>query len=416
MTNNGILLLLRHATGLDLSEDAVERAIRMRMKQCQMTDRDQYAVRALNQGDELNALIDLTVVPETWFFRDSKAFAAAARFAIERLANGARLVRMLSIPCSTGEEPYSLAMALLDAQVDPSTISIDAVDISHGAIDRARQGVYFRNAFRSSDLGFRRRYFIEEGDAYRLQRPVREMVNFQCGNLLTFGESASLSRYDIIFCRNLLIYFDEPTQQAAIRKLHALLAGHGVLFSGHAEISLYSKHEFVMANYAGAFVLRKNASPDAPVKPRQSAPRRRNIVKPVASAAPVRRQQPAAASCSASDAGPGKPDRTAPDALLLEAKQLADQGNLHAAVDKYRAYLGIVPDSADAYFMLGLISEHDRDIEQAEAALRRAVYLDPNHYDALCHLALLTEIHGNAADAIALRERAARVFRRRSEE
>ena len=104
------------------------------------------------------------------------------------------------------------------------------------------------------------------------------------------------------------------------------------------------------------------------------------------------------------------------DALLAQARQLADEGKTEAATTTFRSYLQRVPDSAEAYFMLGLLSEQNQDEHAAEECLRRAIYLDPDHYEALCHLALLTERAGNRAGANNLRERARRVFRRRPEE
>ena len=123
--------MLKDATGLNLPRSAVERAIRARMEALGQSDRKQYA-HDLMQGalpGELAQLVELVVVPESWLFRDPRAFTLATEYVKARLARGARLVRILSLPCAGGEEPYSMAMALCDACVPLNAFMIDAVDI-----------------------------------------------------------------------------------------------------------------------------------------------------------------------------------------------------------------------------------------------------------------------------------------------
>ncbi|UUZ55453.1 hypothetical protein LP419_06995 [Massilia sp. H-1] len=202
--------LLQRETGLDLSSTVVERAVAERVAALGLDDAARYP--SLLTGTELQALAELVVVPESWMFRDPEAFGAAARFVQERLAAAPRrTVRILSIPCSHGEEPYSMAMALKDAQVPGASFLIDAVDLSHVALARARLGRYTKNAFRGGDQSFRERHFTQDGSEFQIDQALRAQVNFSQGNLLTIDAAASTGRYDIVFCRNLLIYFDEAT-------------------------------------------------------------------------------------------------------------------------------------------------------------------------------------------------------------
>ena len=185
--------LLKETMGLDpasIGTSAVQRAVRSRMRAAGVSEADDYWLRLDGSRAALQALIEAVVVPETWFFRDPQAFSAMARLAAEawpaRRAQGGRL-RLLSLPCSTGEEPYTMAMALLDAGLPAAAFAIDAVDISGAAIDRARRGVYGRNSFRGADLGFRNRHFARTLPGYAISPAVRGCVTFGQSNLFADG-------------------------------------------------------------------------------------------------------------------------------------------------------------------------------------------------------------------------------------
>ena len=403
---------LRQATSLDLTRTAVDTAVRKRMRDLRANDHAAYIAQAMRDQDELTALIDLVVVPESWFFRDVDAFNAARSFVVTRINEVKRPIHILSIPCANGEEPYSMAMVLLDAGLSQNDVVIEGIDISFQAIERARQGIFPRNAFRTPDLSFRDRFFNSRGDAFDLAPEVRKMVRFRCGNLLNPDQQLQSSRFDLIFCRNLLIYFDEPTQRAAIARLNDLLMDDGLLFAGYAEATTFCQHGFSMAPFPKAFALRKTSS----------------VVKfaPMVSAkSPVRRSQMRTAAAAVVKSRPrlqmtGTTAPAAPtarlDELLRHGRELADRGTLDDAERAYRQCLQIAPDCAEAYFMLGLLNEQNENIAAAAEYLRRAVYLDPNHYDALCHLALLAGHEGDNNNAKQYRRRAARVYQRRNAE
>jgi chemotaxis protein methyltransferase WspC len=435
--------MLKDATGLNLPRSAVERAIRARMEALGQSDRKQYA-HDLMQGaapDELAQLVELVVVPESWLFRDPRAFALATEFVKARLARGARLVRILSLPCAGGEEPYSMAMALCDACVPLDAFMIDAVDISADCIARAEAGIFGRNAFRAQDLAFRDRYFTPvggDGGEYAITSSLRQRVRFRQGNVLAGGATPAAS-YDIIFCRNLLIYFDRPTAAAAAAQLSALLADDGMLMAGYAEVPVFTQNGFVPLHYQHAFALRKAV--DQPPSPawanlpgfaapaaRPSATARRvaplrtpAAAAPTAHIAPAHRARPAAVSAAgpaARAAAPAAPPLPAPapaptpDQMLAAARQLADQGKLKEAAAACKALLAQKPETAEAYFILSLLAEAAQDTGQAEQQLRRCLYLQPDHYEALCHLALLAEQGGNRSAAATLKARAARAYER----
>lgn len=396
--------LLRQQTGLDLTQSVADRAVASRLAHLGQTDPDEY-LRTIG-ADELKALIELVVVPESWMFRDADAFTAVIRFVCEKLAAAPeRTVRILSLPCAGGEEPYSIAMALQDAGVPAASTLIEAIDLSDAALERARQGRYTRNAFRGVDLSFRDRHFVQVGNEYQINDSLREQVRFSQGNLLALDASTAAGRYDILFCRNLLIYFDEETTDTAIGKLRMLLADDGMLFAGYAEVPAFCSRGFTPLRVPGVFALKKERRGERGAAPAaDSTPLRAPRPQPVPARAPAPRSKPAA------------PAAADPALLLQQASRLADQGDYPGAKSACNAVLAIKPDSADAYFILGLVGECENKPGVADDYWRRCVYLQPDHYEALCHLALLAEQQGDAAQAASYKQRAARVYSRRDDD
>ena len=400
--------MLRRVTGLNLSRSVAERAVRQRMAQQHVSDPDAY-LQALTPN-ELTQLIELVVVHESWLFRDAQAFITATQFIQERLLRAARPIRILSLPCAAGEEPFSMAMALLDAGIPDAAFSIDAVDLSPSCIARANCGIYGRNAFRSQNMDFRERYFKHVGaDDYRIIDAVRARVQFKQGNLLQFDSITHAKYYDVVFCRNLLIYFDKATIRAAVAKLAAILADDGVLFAGYAEVPAFCRHGFIRLPQRQAFALKKNLglAPLPKVAPcsKLAPPLARATPVCVVPPAPVKAMPEPAAATTASPVGA--------ENLLEQARKLADLGQFKEAGLKCHAHLAQAPDAADAYFILGILSEHAKQMRLAEDYWRSCIYLQPDHYEALCCLALLARQHGDQAGAAAFKARAARVFKRR---
>lgn len=399
--------LLQRQTGLNLSESVVERAVAERVAKLGLRDSAHY-LGTLDEA-EFQALTELVVVPESWMFRDGEAFAAAVRCVGEKLAaSPTRKVRILSIPCAGGEEPYSMAMALKDAGVAPASVLIDAVDLSETALARARAGRYNRNAFRGADLAFRDRHFTRHGNEYQIDPSLREHVSFSQGNLLTIDTSLNAGRYDIIFCRNLLIYFDDATTAGAIARLRLMLDDDGALFAGYAEVPAFCSNGFTPMRMPGAFALKKERravarGATAPVETATAPPPR-----PAAAPARLRSAAPPAKPAATAPA----PAPPSPAALLEQASRLADSGELAPAAALCHEVLRLDPGAADAYFILGIVSECERKPGVADGYWRRCIYLQPDHYEALCHLALLAEQQGDSAQAAALRQRAARVYGR----
>ena len=405
--------LVRARTGLAIADDMLGRAIRQRLRERQEGDAEDYMARVLDDEAEFADLLDLLVIPETWFFRDPQAIAHAARFAQERHARSGAPVRLLSLPCSTGEEPYTLAMALFDTGLPAQAFEVTAVDINEPSLERARRGLYGRNSFRARDLSFRDRYFAPEGDRHRLAERVRNQVRFRQGNILQLGSLRDGTAFAVVLCRNLLIYFDDQTQGRALSHLAALMHDDGLLCVGSSEMVSAMRHGFASLGvaHASALVKRQAVAPEQPRPPTPAAPPRRKAAPrpPAAANLPARLR-----ARSTPSPAPATPVSAAP-APLEEARRLADAGRGTEAEALLRNLLETDRSQAGAHFLLALILPDARAAE-AERALRQALYLEPGHYPALCRLALICERAGRLDEAGRLRERAARIQTRAGDE
>lgn len=404
---------LKERIGLDVAsvgEAIIERAVRQRSQAVQAPTPGEYWQHLQSSENEQQALIEAVIVPETWFFRYPESFATLARLALARLAEikQMRALRILSLPCSTGEEPYSIAMALLDAGLAPHQFKVLGLDVSPLSVERARRGVYGKNSFRGGDIAFRDRHFTECGDGFHIADRVREQVRLQVGNLLDPALLANEASYDFVFCRNLLIYFDQPTQKQVFDVLKGLTHVDGVLFIGPAEGSLLGRHGMRSIGVPQSFAFSRQAEPVTPEPvfvPMPTPPRR---VAPV----PVK---PRPFSTASNQAGPIKAPPSDAGTLLSRIASLANEGKSAEARAACEQYLNSHPPAAQVFYWLGLLSDVAGSALEAQGFYRKALYLEPQHPQALMHLAALLESQGDSAGARRLQARAARSERADSE-
>ena len=420
--------LLHERIGLDagtVGVSGLNYALKQRMAACAITDPSLYWRRLAVTPQEQQELINAVIVPETWFFRDPKAFVAMARQALAIRAKGkvaeGRALRLISLPCSTGEEPYSMAMALFDAGLAASDFAIDAIDISTRNLAAAAQAVYGRNSFRGADLEFRARHFNAVEGGYRPHAEIRRQVRFRHGNLLDpLGIDAE--PYDVVFCRNLLIYFDRDTQERALDRLHRILAPHGVLLVGSGEAGLPLQCGFSSLRIPMAFAFAKRDVAERQPKPVPPPPTAPAVRKPPAPAAPLRTRvspsrtapppPPTPPTPSAPPAPPPAPSRDAAGESLDIVERAANEGRLDEARQAARRHIDAFGPSAAALYLLGLACDADGAADEAVEAYRKVLYLAPDHREALAHLALLLRQRGDLAGAKAFSDRLGRLEKR----
>ncbi|AGL82943.1 CheR family methyltransferase [Pseudomonas protegens] len=406
---------LKERIGLDVASVGpaiIERAVRQRCNALYARSSDEYWQKLQGSRDEQQALIEAVIVPETWFFRYPESFATLVKLAKARLAQikGMRALRLLSLPCSTGEEPYSIAMALLDGGLAPHQFKVDGLDVSPLSVERAKAALYGKNSFRGQPIEFRERHFNpEEGERYRLSERVREQVRLQVGNVLDPGLLASEPAFDFVFCRNLLIYFDQPTQRQVFEVLKRLTHEEGVLFIGPAEGSLLGRLGMRSIGIPQSFAFSRHHEPEpAPVVLPQPLP----LPVPVRSLVPpAPRPRPFARRPVAAPLSDGALMESDAASLLATIAALANEGKSAEARAACERYLQQHEPVAQVFYWLGLLSDVAGNAMEAQGYYRKALYLAPQHPEALAHLGALLASQGDVAGAQRLQERAARSVR-----
>jgi chemotaxis protein methyltransferase CheR len=214
-------------------------------------------------GEELQLLISRFTVNETYFFREDYQFACLTSDLLPALLAGRsakRPIRIWSVPCSTGEEPYSLAIWLLEnfPGIDNHDIDITGSDIDMAALDAAAAGVFGARALQRLPPALIERYFVREPDgSRRIIADLRGSVSFTRVNLIDLAGLAGHRGYDVVFCRNLLIYFDDASRQVAAEALYGAMAPGGFLCLGHSESMSRISARFTVRRFPGAVVYQK---------------------------------------------------------------------------------------------------------------------------------------------------------------
>ncbi len=399
-----IIQILKNGIGLDAStigERTVEKILMQRMMICKIDSIDEYYQLLCRDRNEVNELLEFAVIPETWFFRDARPFEIMFRQMQSALIkNRPRQFNILSIPCSTGEEPFSIAMHLIDNGLPEQCFNIDAVDISSRALDYAAQGTYGKNSFRGNGYqAYQHKYFHQTGELFKLEELIHKKVNFSRLNIL-HGDELRREKYDFILCRNLLIYFDVATKHTAFVNLAKLLKKTGLLFIGHSEFGAVPKEIFKNMGSDYAFALCQHTHPDV-VTPEQKPASKKPLLKTVQRA--TFEQHIRATENDEDDTQDNDTDK-----LLQQAERLANSAQYAQAEKICQQLISKDASQVKAFYLLGLIASGKQDTEVAESMFRKTIFLEPRHYEALSHLSLLLEKKGDQKNAELFRQRASR--------
>lgn len=257
--------LIRITCGFALEggrEDTLVQSIQKRMKKRNVEFIEGYHALLIREVSEIHALIELLTVNETYFFREPEHLKLVVDTLIPELLafRKSGTIRILSVGCSTGEEPYSIAMLLRErfGAESEKLFHITAVDIDTNVIDKARKGIYHKPSFRGMDSQLLERYFIEETEGqYRVCENIRKQVKFEVMNLLCGNYSIGMSLPDFIFYRNISIYFPQDVQRRVFNRLADLLNEWGYLIVGAAETLHHDLGIIPMVSRNSLFFFRK---------------------------------------------------------------------------------------------------------------------------------------------------------------
>jgi chemotaxis protein methyltransferase CheR len=413
--------------------------------------------------EEIASLAGELTVAETYFFRNADQFRALVEAALParmeaRERERDRSLSLLSAGCASGEEAYSLAIALRERALDPSWgVSITAVDVNPAMLDKARRGRYSSWALRETPPEIQRRWFREEGREVLVADEIRALVRLEERNLI--DDDPELWRpdaYDVVLCRNVIMYFLPDVARRVVERVARALAPGGFLFLGHAETLRGVSQSFHLRHTHGAFYYqrkegaepRARVAADPPARSlaafvdgsdgwvdaiRKASQRIEALARAPDPRAPGP-EEPArwdlgkalelfererfADALAVVDGFPPQAARD-PDVLLLRAALLTHAGRLAGAEDACRSLLELDELSAGAHYLLALCREGAGDLGAAVEHDQVAAYLDPAFAMARLHLGLLRRRGGEREaarreleQALALLERedASRLF------
>lgn len=344
----------------------LRRALDERMGALALDDPDRY-LKLLRAGGpsgemELQQLLPWVTVGTTYFFRDAHQFHALERRLIPELIQRVRQRRspgrIWSAGCASGEEPYSLAMLLAEAGADPAEVEIWATDVNPEAVESARRGHYRERKLAGLPGKLFERYFERIDGGYGVRQELRRYIHFERHNLIQPAfRAVAAGSFDLILCRNVIIYFDLPTVRALMDRFRAALRSDGFLLLGYSESLFQIYDRLEMVEMEGAFIYRPG---------RRSPSWERDWVEVKEGTVPLPPPEPVSPRSAIE---PPDPVRTAASKL--------DQGDFLGAVTDLEAQVRLRPDSLSAWLTLGNARSTLGRFREAREAFTAAAALDP---------------------------------------
>ncbi|OGU05568.1 MAG: chemotaxis protein CheR [Geobacteraceae bacterium GWC2_58_44] len=215
------------------------------------------------KDEEIADIMDILTTNETYFFRESfqlRAFTEEILPELKLLKQRDQTLRIWSAGCSTGEEPYTIAMLMLELDCFRGwRVEIVGSDISQRVVQHARKGIYGKSSFRCTEERYLKRFFTQTEGGYRICDEVRELVTISHMNLFDANRLALLGRMDVIFCRNVIIYFDQDSKKRVIQSFYDMLRGGGYLLLGHSESLMNVSTAFALKHLKNDMVYQRTA-------------------------------------------------------------------------------------------------------------------------------------------------------------
>ena len=333
------------------------------------------------------------VVPESWLFREPNVFQHLNTLLCQRLQKQSE-VMILSAPCANGEEACSIALSLLESGHNQNQFHIIATDISRHAVKQARSGLFYENAFRSIDETRKNKWFSSTPKGWQVAPEIQETIEFLDRNLLDSSTANELiqkarGRFDLICCRNLLVYFTKPARKILIQTLARLLKPDGELVIGAAETVILPACDWEPTGPL-TFRLRKKAI-GAPLVQQESIQdnTHKSPIQTKVVSSQLGRVNPTI------PAGNTTAIPTASPEIIREVESLANAGDIEDAIRLCQKSLQINGAQTNLLYILAILHQTTGDFEASEKLLKKAVYLEPRHEGALLSLALIAKRRGD---------------------
>ena len=354
-----------------------------------------------NGKEELDSFIIELTIGETYFFRHREQFDALRDHVIpeilaRKVRNGeSKTLRIWSAGCSIGAEPYTMAMLLrenfLNDLVDWQ-VNIWGTDINRAFLRRARDGLFDEWAFRTNSDAMRLRHFTPLGKQWLIRSELKQWVNFDYENLVrseSSGPWLKKNEFDLIICRNVMIYFDAPILGRLIPLFHESLRPDGWLMVGHAEQSIESYAQFEAVNFPGAIIYKKG--PGSASKSPFDFNVTTNPFPPPSAPAPL------------PPASPAGPKPAAKPITVEQVKALADSGDIRAALDACTKSIAADKLNPVIFFYYGLLLHQKGSLAEAESAMLSAISLDAKFCLAHYYLGVIQKSRGDLSSSRSFR-------------
>ena len=390
----------------------------------------QFLQRDRRYETEVRDLVSHVTINETSFFRNSTQFTVLGDHVLPNIIterfNKTQKLRVWSAGCATGEEPYSIAMTIMEKLPFPGKwdIEILATDIDYKAIRKAKNGIYNQRALRNVNKRRKEQYFHQVGNQYQLNKNVKEMVDFREFNLKkSVYPTPEQGNWDIIFCRNVIIYFGRELIGQIARNFGQCLDEKGYLFLGHSETLLGISSRFSIINFGNTHIYRirnsdaTNKTLSAELKQRAKTVRSKYIDKNFSSRkSPKQNNVTITNGYSAKESlasqtklkgsnnlniGAGTSEEQALiDHYLAKGKASADEGSYVSASEAYQKVLEMDSLCVEAHFFMALVSENLSEIDRAVEEYQKTIYIDDSCVLAYFNLARLYRLAGDDQNAV----------------
>jgi len=249
--------LIYDESGIHFSESnrtILESRLKERLKKAEMDSVSSYYALIKGNTEEMKILLDSVTTNLTRFWRNTAHFQTFENHVVVDLvehkkSTGDKKIKLWSAGCSTGEEPYSLAIVLKELLPPGFTAEITASDLSLKSLMIAKEGFYPETRIGGVPEQYLTKYFDKKGNGYQVKEEIRSMIKFDYHNL---KNDSGLRNLDTVFCRNVIIYFDETAQKAVINRFWEAMSNHSFLFIGHSEslFGMNTQFEFVKTEWA----------------------------------------------------------------------------------------------------------------------------------------------------------------------